>query len=446
MGSGQITGVTDVFAENERTEFKSAFTEGLYKEIVAFANSGGGDIYVGIDNEGRHVGISDIDSEYTRITNGIRDAVLPDITMFVRYSIEDNNIVHVTVSEGSNKPYYLKSKGLKPGGVYVRQGASSAPASSEAIRQMIKDSDGDVYEEMRSLNQALTFKAAGDAFERYGIDFDQTKYRSLGIIQPSESLYTNLALLLSDQCLHSIKIAVFDDAENTVFRDQKEFTGSVFTQLEEAFRYLMLCNRQPAVFKGLERVEHPDYPEAAIREALLNAIVHRDYSFSGSIIINVNDREIEFVSLGGLLPGLSEDDIRMGISQPRNKNLAEVFHRLRLIESYGTGIRRIYSLYANAPVQPSIHVTTNTFTMILPNQNSNLSGQVHPQTKPEITRQMRSVLDALTAREYLTDDDIQSLLNLKKTRTYTLTKQMQALGLITAQGRGKDKRYILPEA
>lgn len=76
----------------------------------------------------------------------------------------------------------------------------------------------------------------------------------------------------------------------------------------------------------MERIEKQDYPEEALREALLNAIVHRDYSYSGSIIINVNDERIEFISIGGLLPGLSTDDIRIGISQPRNKNLAEMFH------------------------------------------------------------------------------------------------------------------------
>ena len=88
----------------------------------------------------------------------------------------------------------------------------------------------------------------------------------------------------------------------------------------------------------------------------MNALVHRDYSFSGSIIINVNDARIEFISLGGLMPGLSLEDIRSGISQPRNRNLAEVFHRLRLIESYGTGIRRIFHLYKGCPVPPEIHV------------------------------------------------------------------------------------------
>ena len=134
--------------ETENIEFKAQFTEVIYKEVIAFANTDGGVVFVGIDNNGNAVGLADVDQEYTRITNGIRDAIVPDVTMFVRFSIQDNRVVRIAVSEGSNKPYYLKGKGLKPNGVYVRQGTSSVPASPAQIRQMIKESDGDAFEEM----------------------------------------------------------------------------------------------------------------------------------------------------------------------------------------------------------------------------------------------------------------------------------------------------------
>ena len=139
--------------ETENMEFKAQFTEEIYKEVIAFANTDGGVVYVGIDDNGNAAGLSNVDQEYTRITNGIRDAIMPDVTMFVRFSIQDNRVVRITVGEGSNKPYYLKGKGLKPSGVYVRQGASSVPASPEQIRQMIKESDGDTFEDMRSMKQ-----------------------------------------------------------------------------------------------------------------------------------------------------------------------------------------------------------------------------------------------------------------------------------------------------
>ena len=427
--------------ETENIEFKAQFAEDIYKEVIAFANTDGGVVYVGIDNDGNAVGLKNVDQEYTRITNGIRDAIMPDVTMFVRFSIQDNKVVRITVSEGTNKPYYLKGKGLKPSGVFVRQGTSSVPASPEQIRQMIKESDGDTFEEMRSMEQDLSFDAAANAFKKYGVPFGAEKYRALGITQKNDELFTNLALIISDQCTHTTKVAVFGDDSNTVFKDNKEFGGSVFTQLEDTFNYLILCNRTQATFKGLERIEKQDYPEEALREVLLNALVHRDYSFSGSIIINVNDARMEFISIGGLLPGLSPEDIRIGISQPRNKNLAEMFHRLRLIESYGTGIRRIYKLYENCPVQPMIEATPNAFKMVLPNMNA-AADEVIKQDNV-ITPQMKKILDYISENGQITDEAIQNLLGIKKTRAFDLMKQMRTMGLVHVVGRGAEKKYVV---
>ena len=432
--------------KSERIEYTSQMLEDLYKEVIAFANTDGGVIYIGIDNEGNLTGIDDVDETYTRLTNGIRDAIAPDVTMFVRYVLQDNKVIRIEVGEGSYKPYYLKAKGIKPTGVYVRQGASSVQASPDQIRRMIKESDGDNYEDSRSLDQDLTFSAAETAFQRYGVEFSIEKYRALGITQ--NDIFTNLALLLSDQCLHTTKIAVFKDEFCTEFRDSKEFGGSVFKQFEDSVTYLALCNRTASTIKGVVRTDKKDYPEEAIREALLNAIVHRDYSFSGSIIINVNDSKMEFISLGELLPGLSTEDIRIGVSQPRNKKLAEVFHRLRLIESYGTGIRRIFKLYENCPIQPVIEVTANAFKIVLPNMNA--CGAVAERV-PEaaekapvaITPQMKTVLDYLAEYGEMTDGDLQELLNIKKTRAYLLARQMNENGLIDIIGRGAAKKYKL---
>ena len=390
--------------ESERIEYKSQMIDDIYKEVIAFANTDGGVIYLGIDDKGNLIGIDNVDETY------------------------------------------LKSKGMKPTGVYVRQGASSVPASPEQIRQMIKESDGDNFEDDRCLEQELTFETAKAAFKQYGVEFSVEKYRALGITK--NDVFTNLALLLSDQCLHTTKIAVFNDESCTEFRDSKEFGGSIFKQFENSINYLALCNRTVSTIKGVVRTDKQDYPEEAIREALLNALVHRDYSFSGSIIINVNDSKMEFISLGGLLPGLSTEDIRIGVSQPRNKKLAEVFHRLRLIESYGTGIRRIFKLYENCPVQPSIEATANAFKIVLPNMNAagTATESIPAATEKEpvaITPQMKTVMDYLAEYGEMTDEDLQALLNIKKTRAYLLARQMHENGLIDIIGRGAGKKYKL---
>lgn len=424
--------------ENENTEFKSALTGDIYKEVIAFANNGGGVIYIGVDDNGNETGVADVDETYTRLTNGIRDAISPDVTVFCKYSLNENNVIKIEISEGARKPYYLKSKGIKPSGVYVRQGASSVPASEDQIRLMIKMSDGDSFEGIRSLNQELTFVSAKQAFEKYGVAFSENKYRVLGITTDSNDLYTNLGLLLSDQCKHSIKAAVFADEDNTSFLDSKEFTGSILRQLDDAYSYLMLNNRNNAEFKGLERVEHYSYPQEALREALLNALVHRDYAFSGSIIININESQIEFISLGGLLPGLSAEDIQNGISQPRNPKLAEVFHRLRLIESYGTGIRRIFTLYRDCEKKPEIIVTPNTFKLILPNQNYFSTDKSEEKA---LNDQQRTILQYIERNGAITEETVQKLLGVKRTRAYVILKEMRDSSLIKVQGRGQNKKY-----
>lgn len=304
------------------------------------------------------------------------------------------------------------------------------------------------FEEMRTVLQELSFDEAERAFKRYKVDFSEEKYIALGLRNIHDDQYTNLAMILSDQCQHTIKIAVFGDEANITFKDAKEFGGSIFKQLEDSYAYLSLCNHTAATFKGLERVEYPDYPEEALREALLNALVHRDYSYSGSIIINVNDSCIEFISIGGLLPGLSADDIRSGISQPRNRKLAEIFHRLRLIESYGTGIRKIYALYKDHIVQPRIEVTPNTFKLVLPNMNVSAEiAEAAPATTEKthvvMTPQMKTVVDYLSEYGEMSDEDLQELLNIKKTRAYLLARQMNEAGLIDIIGRGAGKKYKL---
>lgn len=433
--------------ESENTEFKAKLSDEIYKEVIAFANTDGGTIYIGVDDKGNVIGLENVDDSYTRLTNGIRDAIQPDVTMFIRYVLQEDKVIRIEVGEGSYKPYYLKSKGLKPNGVYVRQGASSAPASQELIRKMIKDTDGDQFEDMRTMEQELTFEEAANAFKHYGVEFSEDKFITLGLRNLHDDHYTNLALLLSDQCKHTVKVAVFADEDKTIFKDAKEFEGSIFRQLDDTYSYLLLCNRTMSTFQGLNRIEKKDYPEEALREALLNAMVHRDYSFSGSIIININDSEIEFISIGGLLPGLSVEDIRSGISQPRNRKLAEIFHRLKLIESYGTGIRRIYKLYENNSVKPRIEVTPNAFKLILP--NTNYKNIIEPiknikeQITLKITPQMKVVIDYLSEYGEIGEEELQELLNVKRTRAYLIARQMIEQGLIECSGRGANKRYYL---
>ncbi|MEL7624463.1 MAG: ATP-binding protein [Clostridiales bacterium] len=426
--------------ENSNTEYKREYTPDIKKEVIAFANSGGGVIHVGRDDNGKPYPMTDIDGTLTQITNSIRDSILPDVTMFVAYEVNETGII-ITVQEGTHKPYFLPEKGLKPAGVYVRQGASSVPASFEQIREMIKLTDGDKFEAARSLTQDLTFNAAAEEFSRCGVEFGKSQMRTLGIIG-SDGLYTNLGLLLSDQCAHTIKFAVFSGTKKGEFKTRKEIDGSILRQMRSAFDFLSLSNNLAATFSGLDRIEQYDYPEEAVREAMLNSLIHRDYAFSGSIIVNLYDDRMEFVSLGGLMPGLRKEDLFLGISQPRNERLANVFYRLKHIEAYGTGLRRIMQYYENLDVKPKIEATHSAFMLTLPNMN-----HAHPlATKRQPKPQHKAVLDYLQSHPFITNEIVQDLLSVKQTRAYAIIREMVKEGLLIKNGSdSENNKYVLIE-
>lgn len=211
------------------------------------------------------------------------------------------------------------------------------------ILKMIKETD-DKYENARSVQQELTFNSAKKEFATDGVTFNEQTMRTLKLIS-DDGVYTNLGLLLSDQCPHTIKAAVFEGVDKYIFKDRAEFTGSLLEQINSAYEYINRYNRTRSEFEGIHRIDIRDYPVEVIREALLNSVVHRDYAFSASILISIFEDRIEIVSIGGLVRGITKDEIFMGLSVQRNESLANVFYRLNLIEAFGTGIPKIFKMY-----------------------------------------------------------------------------------------------------
>ena len=307
-------------SESLTIEFKEKYTDEIKKTVVAFANTAGGSIYIGISDDGNVVGVENADEVMLQASNSVRDSIRPDVTMFISYhvdKIDDKDVVVIEVQKGTACPYYLENKGIRPSGVYVRQGASSVPATADAIRKMIKESDGDSYEAIRCTNQELTFEYAKSEFKKADIEFGVNQHKTLKILN-DDNMYTNLAELLSDQCVHTIKAAAFDGTEKVNFNDRAEFGGSVLKQVNDAYDYINRYNRTRSEFKDIHRIDIRDYPVEALREALLNAVVHRDYAFSGSILVSIFDDRIEIVSIGGLVNGISYDDMMVGVSIQRN--------------------------------------------------------------------------------------------------------------------------------
>lgn len=430
------------YIESETVELKAEVVSDICKEIIAFANTKGGTLYIGVQDDGQIIGVNNADRVTLQISNMVRDSIKPDVTMFVGYKTQEENgrqVVAVTVQKGTDRPYYLGSKGLKPSGVYVRNGTSTDPATDTAIRKMIKETDGDTFEDMRSLEQNLTFEAATELFAKCNVPFDDSKMRTLGLVSP-DGIYSNVAMLLSDQCSITVKAATFTGTEKVNFHDRREFTGSLFRQMEEIYAYLDLRNSTKSTIEGLYRNDLRDYPEEALREALMNSLVHRDYSFRASTLISVYDDRIEFVSIGGLPSGIELDDIMLGLSVCRNPKLAAVFYRLKLIEAYGTGMPKIMSSYEGSGLEPKIEVTNNAFKITLPNRNA-VEKKV---TEASIARRTneQQIMEFVERNGFIVRSDVDSLLSVSQATASRILKRMVAEGLLYQDGVGRKTRFL----
>ena len=437
--------------ENKTTEFKREYMDDIKYAVIAFANTDGGKIYIGMHDDGTVKGLDDVDETMLRLTNMIRDVVRPDITMFMECDVEiidEKKVVVLTIQRGTARPYYLHGKGVRPEGVYVRQGASSVPASETAILNMIKETSGERYEDGRSINQQLTFQKTASYFKKKNVEFGEKQKRTLNMIS-EDGTYSNLGMLLSDQCSHTIKMAVFEGSKKSVFRDRRELSGSLLEQLEEAYAYIDHFNRTRAEFVGLDRIDKRDYPSEALREALLNAIVHREYAMSGSTLISIFDDRIEIITIGGLVRGISFDDIMLGVSVLRNEHLANVFYRLKLIEAYGTGMLKINESYADYEVKPKIEVTNHAFKITLPNTNfvlhdtnSEIQKTVPVKESLEKTRE-EMVIGLFEHRDSIVRKDVEDILKVSQATAILILRKMVKQEIILKEGSGKCLRYYL---
>lgn len=358
--------------------------------------------------------LDDPDATALQISNMVRDAIKPDITMFLHYeTLEENGkkIVAVDIQRGTDRPYYIAKKGMRPEGVYVRQGYSAVPATDAAIRQMIKETDGDRFESMRSLNQELTFEVAEKEFQLRKVEFGIQQMRTLKLID-KDGLYSNLAMLLSDQCVHTIKVAVFQGKDQTVFKDRREFAGALMKQMNDVYDYIDFHNQTHATIEKLLRIDVRDYPEIDL------------------------------------------EDVMAGISVCRNQDLANVFYRLHLIEAYGTGISKIIGAYADEEEKPVIETTRNTFKIILPNINAMRekvrisepeAKEENPGTNKEDTQELSSeeeqVLEYAGKHEDFTKNDVVSLLKVSASTAARVIRGLVERNFLKRNGKARNTYY-----
>ncbi len=429
-----------MYIESETVELKQELTKNIKKEIVAFANSKGGTIYIGITDTGEILGLKDIKSDIESLSGMIREGIIGNLITYTNIEIKEINkkdVIELHITSAPEKPYYLADKGLKSSGVYIRHGSSTIQATDEIIRKMLIESSKKSFEEEISNVQELTFDYAKEIFKKRNIEFANGKFKSLKMI--TDNKFNNLALLLSDQNPYTVKCAIFDGTNKTLFKDRKELFGSCLKIVEDAFYYMNLSNHINSTFDGLQRIDKKDYPDFSIREALLNAIIHRDYHFNGSILLSIFDDRIEINSTGGLISTLSLNDVYNGVSESRNPNFAEIFHRLNYVENYGTGIGRIINEYQDSKLKPIIELSENVFKITLPNLNyiEGNKTELNNMTQEEI------ITKYVIEKTKITRLEVEKLLDIGNTRSKQIINKLLDNNILIKKGTGKNTYYVL---
>ena len=429
-----------MYIESETVELKQELTKNIKKEIVAFANSKGGTIYIGITDTGEILGLKDIKSDIESLSGMIREGIIGNLTTYTDIEIKEidkKGVIELHITSAPEKPYYLADKGLKSSGVYIRHGSSTIQATDEIIRKMLIESSKKSFEEEISNVQELTFDYAKEIFKKRNIEFSNEKFKSLKML--TDNKFNNLALLLSDQNPYTVKCAIFDGTNKTLFKDRKELSGSYLKIVEDAFYYMNLSNHINSTFNGLQRIDKKDYPDFSIREALLNAIIHRDYYFNGSILLSIFDDRIEINSTGGLINTLSLNDVYNGVSESRNPNFAEIFHRLNYVENYGTGIGRIINEYQDSKLKPIIELSENVFKITLPNLNyiESNKNEINNMTQEEI------IIKYVKEKTKITRLEVEKLLDIGNTRSKQIINKLLEDHILIKKGTGKNTYYVL---
>lgn len=335
--------------ETNRIENKEQLNEDFEQEVIAFLNyKEGGIIYVGINKNGQVVGVENTDLTQLQIKDRIKNNIQPstlglfDVTV---ETIDNKEVIKVIISSGTEKPYYLRKKGRTPEGCYIRVGSSKERMTERMIDDMYSRRIKNTLKEIDSPRQELTFNQLKIYYEEHGLKLNDNFLQNLDLLT-SEGKYNYNAFLLADENNVSIKLVKYLGTNKMDLVENQEYGyRCLITATQKILDRLDTENTVYAKieYKGRKEVEKID--SKALKEAVINAIVHNDYSYGNSPIIELYSDRIEITSAGGLPQELSQEEFLEGVTAPRNKELIRVFKDVDLIENIGSGVLRILDAY-----------------------------------------------------------------------------------------------------
>lgn len=407
-------------------------SEKYIKSVIAFANTAGGKIVIGIDDETHEIVGVEKDGVFKiidNITNTISDMCCPQIFPNIGVNtIDGKSVIVINIYPGANRPYYIKSLG-KETGTYIRVSGTSRPADEAAKSNSEKEKIKDV-----TIQNLINW----------------------GVVKNMDGtlLPTNAFVLLTDNVFSFAKIqcALFKGTERVVFIDKRDFEGPLYEQIEEAYDFVLKHINLGAEIKDLVRNEAYELPTEAIREAIVNAVTHRNFLDRACVQVAVYDDRVEVTSPGMLYGGLTIEQIKEGGSKIRNRCIAEVFSRMRIIESWGTGIKRMFSSCREYGVRdPELLEIGDSFRVNLyrPSYSGN-EAQSSPKSSPKsspngLNATQQKIMQMIRKNSRITQAEMAEIIKISRRAVQKNIKELADQGIIVHEGSTRNGYWKIKE-
>ncbi len=435
--------------ESNRIELKRELTDGLEKEVVAFLNyRDGGIIYIGIDDINNNIiGVINTDDLQLKIKDRIKNNISPSTMGLFDVSIEnhsDKTIVKVTIASGSEKPYYLNKMGMTPKGCFLRVGSASDPMSIKMIEDLFAKRTRNSIGSIKSRNQNLNFEQLKIFYNEKSLKLNDQFAHNLELLT-GDSFFNYAAYLLSDTNGCSIKIAKYEGLDRINLIENEEYGYCCLVKATKAvLEKFKIENKTFARITSNKRDERKLLDPEALREAVINAIIHNDYSNEVPPKFELFSNRLEITSSGSLPDRFDYEEFFQGYSVPRNKELMRVFRDLELVEQLGSGVPRILAHYPRS----SYIFTTNFVRLVLP-FTERYETQVKYTSSPISLSNRQEEIFILLKKSSLTSSEILKRLNLTQNQQRLIQRELtglENLGLIKRKGGGRSTAWeIVPK-
>ena len=460
--------------ESKNIEFKVELpkkSEKYLKTVIAFANTSGGQILIGVDDESREVvGVDEkevfqiMDSVANAVSDCCEPQIMPDITF---QTIEEKCVLTIRIYPGASRPYFLKSMG-KSGGTYIRVAGTSRPADEAKIRELEIEGHNLSWDELTCVGYEVSDDAVNKLcfdIHKYMLNAASTEDEKKAVHQVTkqhllnwkilkqiegETAATNAFALLTDDYFRfsRIQCGLFKGTERDMFIDKKECSGPLYDQIEEAYKFVLKHINLSAEIEGIVRKEAYELPISAIREMIINAVCHRNYMDNSCVQVAIYDDRVELTSPGMLYNGLTLEEALSGRSKIRNRAIAEVFSRMEIVESWGTGIKRIIKRAKEYGLpDPEFLEIGDTFRVILyrkadkkPIKAEKKPIKVDLQLIKDDRKQM--IYSYVEQNGSISNKEARELLGIAESTTKRILKEMVNEGYLSIEGARRNRRYI----